>query len=351
MSWTAPVLWLASTTCVLFIFYLRGPENEYSQDKLIGFATGLLITILAFKVIVASPEVELWRVGLLTVLGGVVYYSCVIALYPGLRPDTVLAFGGLRATGAELSVLGAPLTAASTVTVGLALLVGGLIDLEQSTPLTVLSFSATVLSALVMLSAGERLFIVAAPVALLSIGLCRPRSKAIVRLAASTAILALALAVVVGVMSENPLVTSTMRPGATVGERMNRSINWEAAVRRISEEPLLGYGLGGYFIEGELGGKTGLFPHNIVLEFLCETGVIGTAIIIVPLFLSKPLRSIRHLLKLRTRNGGTVIPILVLSLLFAMINDDLRQSCKLLGIFAVLWADLVAVTFGRTAPR
>ena len=53
----------------------------------------------------------------------------------------------------------------------------------------------------------------------------------------------------------------------------SRGTLFQLAIREFLKSPVLGMGPGGYSI------KYGMYPHTALLELLCETGIIGTAIL------------------------------------------------------------------------
>ena len=66
-----------------------------------------------------------------------------------------------------------------------------------------------------------------------------------------------------------------------------RGENFTRAIQIISKDPLWGLGLGGYSPE-----NMSIYPHNIILEILCECGIIGlTALLIVTLMFLKTINS------------------------------------------------------------
>lgn len=58
----------------------------------------------------------------------------------------------------------------------------------------------------------------------------------------------------------------------------NRGTMYTLAVREFLKNPVFGMGPGGYTI------KYGMHPHNVVLELLCETGLVGV-LILIPILL------------------------------------------------------------------
>ncbi len=103
----------------------------------------------------------------------------------------------------------------------------------------------------------------------------------------------------------------------TLGSLLNRDYNgvWPL----VRESPLLGAGLGGFSSDG-----TRAYPHNIVLELLCEFGFLGTFFVLCLVFgriffLKNPLR--------RSVANGSLFSIVLLAFLMrSMISGDLTES-------------------------
>lgn len=86
----------------------------------------------------------------------------------------------------------------------------------------------------------------------------------------------------------------------------------------------------------------GTYAHNIMLELLTETGLVGTAIISVPMILFLIYYN-KELFITRVASGATIIPLWVLYFIHAMLNHDLTKSSSLLATTAIIWGYLAAM--------
>jgi len=108
-----------------------------------------------------------------------------------------------------------------------------------------------------------------------------------------------------------------------------RLIRYMEALSIFSEHPILGSGFGGYeSITGEG------WPHNFLLELLCETGLVGTfmflMIMIVPLIKNK--KNYYHL----TSSGMFFFLVLLGLFVRVLVSADFRESIELYSaIFAI----------------
>ena len=63
----------------------------------------------------------------------------------------------------------------------------------------------------------------------------------------------------------------------------SRGTLFKLSIKEFLKEPVFGMGASGYMI------KYGLFPHNVILELLCETGLVGT-LVLMPILLYAVIR-------------------------------------------------------------
>jgi len=150
-----------------------------------------------------------------------------------------------------------------------------------------------------------------------------------------SAIIALSLAFMI---SQNmPFIASLSDDTSSLSSRLNRDTNWDAAIRRFCEKPLLGHGLGGYYIEGYSYPGSGTYAHNVILELLSETGILGIILLTIPLIKSGRNYSFRKLVAQRTRNGAALLPVMLTLFLQALVSFELSTNIWLFSFFAVLF--------------
>jgi len=281
--WRSPIAWLLLTVIVLSVSYFLGPQTEYSQKKLIFFTLNLLLTIVAILLIVKHSDVDIWKLGLLGIISSVVYYCAILYSFQDvIVPQNIWFTGALRISSAFSETAIATNTIALISSSGIVFLLSSILDKKSSNLKITLSIFAVFIGYIVLNAAGQRLFLTIPPIAALTLILCRPIKKKFYRIIFSVIITLSVFIVWSGLQSENRWIVSLFQSDRAFSEKINRSINWNAAVSRIQEEPLLGHGLGGYYIDGFSYPGSGTYPHNLFLELLCETGVIGTILILIP---------------------------------------------------------------------
>ncbi len=119
----------------------------------------------------------------------------------------------------------------------------------------------------------------------------------------------------------------------------DRGSIYKLAVAEFLHSPLTGMG------QGEFQEKYGIYPHNIFLEMLCETGICGT----LPMLLLLTLAVIGILRAAhRSRGGAEIALILCAYLVRENISNSMWQSVPL---FAALGFGLTMLTFRRNKTK
>lgn len=115
----------------------------------------------------------------------------------------------------------------------------------------------------------------------------------------------------------------------------DRGSIYKLAVAEFLHSPLTGMG------QGEFQEKYGVYPHNILLEMLCETGICGTLpmLLLLALAVAGILRAARH-----SRGGAEAALIFLSYLVRENISNSMWQSVPLL---AALGFGLTLITARR----
>ncbi len=351
-SVVTPMLWGATFIVVLALAYIYGPMTTYSANKLLWSVSNLLIVVAAFYFLACSARVNMFQMGLLGIGASTVQYASMALRFPEMMPRTVFEVAGLRMhldfdQGAlpETNVLA--FLAASA-----ALLCAGSVVSRTLSKGSWAVFVLTLLASFaIIVSTGQRIWLVALPLALLSVFLVRPQNTSHL-LWFGAVVGSLFLIVSLAGARENFLfvdvIDSLSRDsGAGLLVAADRDRNFFSAINRIAEAPWLGHGLGGYFVDGYSASGEGTYAHNVVLELLSETGLVGTGVAIFPgiVFVASP--RFRSFLRSRTVGGYTFLPLLVLWFIVSMATWDLKFSSGVIGIMIVAWMIGSASTMRR----
>ena len=123
---------------------------------------------------------------------------------------------------------------------------------------------------------------------------------------------------------ESEFISNTIAEGDRIRER-----NIDIALAIFMSNPIVGVGLGGFhYVSGII------YPHNFFLELLSETGLIGTTLAMLLLFL--PLsRCGQGLLHINASNQFIFL-ILLGTAVRVMFSSDLTESIELFSaVFAI----------------
>ncbi len=335
--------WWLLTIWVLVVSYIYGPMTSYSTHKLLFFVFRLSVVAIAFYHIVLDKKVDLFAIGVFAFAAAAAHYASIGYRIPSMMPSSVFEPTGLR-MHMDFSADSLPENnvLAFMATSSVLMILGSAVDKK----LTAISFlKILIVSALgvaMVLSSGQRTWMLGLFVGAVSIVFTRPRNRLSARLVGIfTAVIVMAL-IVVAVTVESklmaPIVEGIKHDEGRLVELIGRDENFDSAVNRISERPLLGHGLGGYYVDwySEPGGGT--YPHNLLLELLCETGIIGTMIILItPIYLFI-IPAFRKILHFRTESAVTILPLLIMWVMTSMASWDLTFSAGVFAIVGILWA-------------
>ena len=136
-------------------------------------------------------------------------------------------------------------------------------------------------------------------------------------------LLALVIIVVLP-MLDSSVVSQTLEEGDS-----GRTILWLQAVSLFQQNPIFGVGLGGYHYYTEEA-----YPHNFLLELLCETGLFGViSVIVIILLVFKSF----HTDVFYITNSRLFYFLIVLSIVArVLVSSDLTESIELFSaIFAM----------------
>lgn len=333
-KWNWPISWLLVSIIVILLSFLYGPMTKYSWDKLLQFVVKTLVAIVAIKYIIISKRSIMWQLGCTFILSSLVLYSTQVYLYPEFSPKSIFVIGGLKFSSFSLTLLGSDFRFATNeialiASIGLSFLFVT-VEVYNSRYYKILTLIYLLIALIIVGSAGQRLFYF---IPLISY---------------------LATLIVTKKFSKfyNPIVLSILSVFTVFiikmyrvlffyenfAEFLNRGINWDSALQLIKEKPFFGFGLGGYFIKSYSYPGDVVYPHNLILELLTETGLIGTAIIIGYVLIFFILPRFKQFIFFRTFSGESIFPFFITVFTFSQLSFDLRITYLLFSIITSIWA-------------
>lgn len=320
---------------VLVFAYIYGPQTYYSANKFFWFFVGLFVSLSASLFLLDNYECDMASIGVLSVAGGIVYYASILYEFPQATPVSVWSIAGMR-TGLNPNEFSVATQMVSYVFVtGAVFLISSIANAKFKKIEYYVSLVYLFIALISLLSCGQRLYILAPIFGSMGLFFCRVRNTKAVLVLNLIFVLVVGWAVYVGMKDNVSYVTRIFDGESDFATRTNRNINWDAAFERIKEKPFLGHGLGGYYVDGYSSPGQGTYPHNMILEFLCETGILGTIIILGPLIYFIIVRW-REILLIKTVNSQPLLPWVASVFLISMISHDLQRSSYLLGIILAL---------------
>ena len=326
-------MWLLFTSCVLIISFGLGPQSSYSLEKLLLYHRTLVLSIIALVFLMSNKACDMWEVGIMLIIAATVIFSFNIYFHPYLKPDNILEPGGMRIRlrpddlfyGSFFKDIG------YFASMGAVFLICSIDDVFIYRQRKVVFILFLLISLIILNSTGQRLFIINILIAGCGILFSKPKNTKIFLYLNIFLIMILSSIIVTGIVREIPLVEQVFQEGTTITGKLNRGM-WDDAIRLYKEKPLLGHGLGGYSADGKRS-----YPHNLFLELLVETGLVGTVMIFSPLIWFLFIPKIEKLLTLRSAKDQILFPFLLVIFCYAMISNDLINP-SFFAISAVFWA-------------
>ena len=338
LSMKPTFLWLLLIFCVLIVSYYLGPQSEYSRFKLINTAVTGLTSLVAFYFILKDSRADWFRLGQLGILSGLVCLGAIIFIAPELKPNNIMDFSSLRdgTEGLYRDIVSVRNTLSHLPMIGAVVLYSASPDKELSTFRIVKQLVYLVSALLIILLSGSRLPVLIVTIVCLSIQFMKP--KAIRRYFVMSFILIsmLVSVIIYGISTNIRQITFVFDSSKPILERTNRDSRWMPGISLFLERPLFGHGLGGYYVEGLSLPGDGSYPHNLILELLSETGLVGLGMILIfPLILGLRLKKALYF-KTRAPSGGAVFSLLIMALVESMISFDLTTNIQVFSIAGLL---------------
>jgi len=334
-NWLPPMIWLLLVSIVLTVFYGLGPLTEYSNWKLIHYHKSLIIGGVAFIWLMSNKGCDLWQIGILLVVAVIIVYASDIYFYPAVAPDNIFSPAGTRTNARifgffeEVSFFKRTGMLASMGAVCMLCSIGSITLSTRRAVIFILFFLA---SMLILSSTGQRLFIINVLIAGGTILFCKPKNKGFFIFLVALLAFSIAGIVTAEINSNISAIDQVLQHDAAIVERMNRGM-WYDVIAIIEKQPMLGYGLGGFLPDLGRG-----YAHNLILELLVETGIVGTAMVTIPVLCFFYIPKTRAILMIRSANNQILFPLLVTLFTYTMISGDLVTSAPFFAMSAVFWA-------------
>jgi O-antigen ligase len=320
---------------VLFFFYILGPQNKESFALLVKFVKAGFIGYVAFFYLFRDGSVDWIKLGLLGIFSALLYLAFAGMMDPLLLPKGWLDIGSIRIAKKFIdSELYTHLLALLSV-LGFIFIYTNNADKQKTKEDLFFIFIAlfTVIILIGWSGARQGMIYLLFGCVSIAIPLRKKRLKGY-RLywiiTGITAIMVFFIVIYIGLTEGLPFYESLFDRDLSLLEKLNRKQPFEAALRLFIEKPLLGHGLGGYYIPGKTEIGAGSYAHNFILDLLSQTGLIGIILLFLP-FTLKPIKTrVKNLIQLN--NGFTVFPLFIVFILHPMISGDFASIGLNIGI-------------------
>lgn len=317
------------TLLVFFAFtYLYGPHTEYANSKLFGIIEKGLVSFLAFYVFERAKAIEIE--GLVQMLIITAVSLIIFSMnYYHFRVGGFFDYEWYRANSEawqqeneERMLGGYQLVGMYAAFAGALFLSMKKIDLKKSIYYILLSFQV------IMTSGCRQALLAIVAVIFIRIMFFNNSGKSSKNL--SSMIIGSFFIFLAYVFIKNSDISTLTR---TVDEGdAGRFMIYISAINIFISNPVLGVGLGGFPENANIPIETP-WPHNLFLEILCETGLIGLIVIttILVLFVRKSKINFRYV----TASGCYLFLFLIALFVRVMVSGDFTVSIEL---FSALFA-------------
>lgn len=314
---TKPIIFILSIFFIFMVYYLLTGETKNSGTKFNVMLISLFVDTIAFLILVTFDDIRMERMTVPFLLFALMQMGYVESM-SGHGPSGLLDFSFFR--NACIDMMRKNIPVLSYHNMGIAAFIGAAFMMSQRKKINnyfdiVFLFSAFWL--IVLSGARQTIF---GFIFLIFVWLVFRTG----RFKLTTVFLA--AAVIVGIylclqLLEVPILQGNSSRGAHMGSELNR--NYDYPLMIISYHFLDGIGFGNYHNPY----TQEIYPHNIILEILCEMGFIG--LIFVGMVVFAFVRSHHFLLRNELPSGGICLLLWIPYLIRSMISGDLSDNISL----------------------
>lgn len=291
------VVFTALVLAILFISVFFGGYTESSVNKIVDIAQMALASLVGFAILFTYSEIDFSKVAVSFLVVACLYLAIAYEILSYPTPSSFFDFSSFRAYSTDLKHI-------DFITISYHRLgYCGVLFLSYlfTTLKKGVSFFQIVLMATafwIILFSGARQAIVAGVFVIVSWCFLRSHKG----IAAKFVFMGVMLAVFYFFISSLQVFQDLGESSSNgVGSAMNR--DYEYPLKVISENPLLGVGLGNYY--DPYGGRT--YAHNIILELFSETGVVGFFLIVLVLVLFLVSIPRKHIMLVKKNKMGLIL--------------------------------------------
>ena len=308
---------------IFFLSYLYGPKTEYSNVKMISIIYVGFLSLIAFLVYSTSTSISNRDLAQILMLVGISYIVIGIDFLSYSKPVNLFDFSYFRISSVSLKkeeLLSISYhMPAITVLYGFSFWLSSVV-LKKKEIIYLILYGITTLYVILISGTRQALFgfFIVIMVRLLFLSY----KNRIFNYFLTIIIITLFSQSIFNTSSES---LNSISQSDSIETAMNR--DYLRTFEMISNYPVFGVGLGGFYNESISKHK---YPHNIILEILCEGGLIMFFLV---LFLIRHyLRKKNKVIKYKTSNNSFLFLIFIAYAIRAMISEDLGANVSLFSI-------------------
>lgn len=325
------VLNMFLTLAFFGLFYLLGPQDDFAKDKYMAMCVHGFFMLLGYYVFEKSDNINVEGLAQILILTAICMFTYVIQTV-GMTRGGIIDYNWFRDQLVRFDYINnyEGGTLVNYQHIGMSVLYSVAIYLSQLRLRTWNTIFYVFFSSQLVLVSGARQALLGV-ILIIALRMVVFRVKNIGRVNLGRIFLMLIGLFVIGVIAltiVQNLSIDTLNKTLEDGDT-GRMFHYLSAISVFLDHPLFGSGIGGFHAITDQA-----WPHNFVLELLCEVGIIGT--IIAGMLLVLPVvRKKQGILHVTTSN---LFYFLILTAIFVriMVSGDLRESIEVFSaIFAI----------------
>lgn len=305
---------------VFFIFYLLGDGSDYASSKMFNIVFHGSVMLFGYYVYLKSHNVNNFNLGYILILTSITYISFVINYY-GFSVGSIIDYEWFRQSSMAYDYVNEDNIILGYQEVGMVSLFGiGIVisdlkfNVKQAIALAIIAFQ------IIMTSGARQAIFGFVIIIFLRFVFFNETRKSMKVIYAIIGFIVCSLFVYWILLHGGEKAASTLSSGES-----DRDLIFTDAIRIFNTSPVFGVGLGGFATNTVIDNIA--WPHNFFLEILCETGIIGSALLFV-IVLNSWIRN-KVSLKLQTAHYSFFFLVVAVLFLRVMVSSDLGESIEL----------------------
>lgn len=310
---------------IFVVYYFLTAKTEYSEKKIVELLITSFIYFIAFSLMSSSSNIDTSCIGKIFYVYGLVLTSIGLDILSYSQFNNLFDFSSFRDASNAMKEL--ELISISYHSVGIAGMTGLAFLMSSPRNRKVDFFIVPAFIWLILIS-GARQALVGALLVFFMKYVMNHRKLNMVDVA-KWAIL-LVIIIIALLIADIETVNSVFDSKASAGERLNR--NFDYPFKILEQHFIDGIGFGNY--DNTVARE--VYPHNIILEILCEMGFVGFLILsfVVFIFIIRNKISLRYQLLCRSYAIIIYTPYLVRSLISDSIGHNISVFILLFTLYS-----------------